>query len=798
MKNLRLLVLLLVASAVRGDVLVLVEPRLEAYGGCPTVPPATIARLLGGIGVKARSCTVAELLAMKAIDPAEHPVLVMAYGNAFPLPLLEMVRAYRKAGGAMALNGVPFTHPCERDGKGWRDLGHVNYRGHDGKGLGTGGFAGVKKGTHRFAKGNPLRLADDGLLPERIPQGIALKSLPKEDRVIPIVQADGGCPSALIEHHCAQFRGAVDLWTGQLASGMTAEACYLGKQLYLRGVVHLLSLKGVIPEDRARQVFAKLDANPRPREYRNLTPVTAPRPWGDTWLPKSRKPADHLLAVNMYGKGMRSSDRVALGCLQALTNRRQPRIWILNHVNGLTHKWLDWHKTKGHVKAYTLVEDWKTLFARFPDAYQGAIVPDPALYRGEQLAVNIAACEDYIVATPELARELGIPVKEDLRGRHKTYGEGLRDIWRRYRGRLSRHLCDFVASGRMNTTAFAYTMQWRGILLWVVGPKDAVRPGADFGAEMAIVQEILSEMAPNSPALGFPTLGPGVGLGEWGGVSLLSKFGRPLTATDHLMNAGVMSGYTATFRQKPQPEPPKLGKGKVYIALNLSDGDNMNPWINYYGAYFRQGEIGAAPFALGMGPAIADVMPGVAQWYYEHASPVTEFICDVSGVGYIHPQAYGTAFANEGEIYGEFLRWTVDYMKRMDMKTVRPVVGDDDVLRRYAKGMPDLRFAFADMGYPSETVKGIDAFTYTLDDVAVFRSVTGFGNRGEKFLDEIRRQVKDTRPAFVNGFVHCWTWKNLDDVLDEIVRQADPDMAFVTPSQLHTLYRQAKRASMLR
>ena len=29
------------------------------------------------------------------------------------------------------------------------------------------------------------------------------------------------------------------------------------------------------------------------------------------------------------------------------------------------------------------------------------------------------------------------------------------------------------------------------------------------------------------------------------------------------------------------------------------------------------------------------MMPAVAQWYYEHASPQTEFIADVSGAAYI-------------------------------------------------------------------------------------------------------------------------------------------------------------------
>jgi hypothetical protein len=58
------------------------------------------------------------------------------------------------------------------------------------------------------------------------------------------------------------------------------------------------------------------------------------------------------------------------------------------------------------------------------------------------------------------------------------------------------------------------------------------------------------------------------------------------------------------------------------------------------------------------------------------------------------------------------------------------------------------------------------------------------------FLREIREQAGFQRPAFVNGFVHIWTFAPED--LERINKERDKNVVFVTPTQLAALYRQAK------
>jgi hypothetical protein len=87
--------------------------------------------------------------------------------------------------------------------------------------------------------------------------------------------------------------------------------------------------------------------------------------------------------------------------------------------------------------------------------------------------------------------------------------------------------------------------------------------------------------------------------------------------------------------------------------------------------------------------------------------------------------------------------------------------------------------------------KGYANLTYDLPDgMPVFRAMTTWRNSGSRFTGEIREQVGAQRPAFVNGFVHCWTFS--PEAVAKIVENAGPDIVFVTPSQLASLSRQAK------
>ena len=211
----------------------------------------------------------------------------------------------------------------------------------------------------------------------------------------------------------------------------------------------------------------------------------------------------------------------------------------------------------------------------------------------------------------------------------------------------------------LRNCTFGYDYQWRGLNVWIAGKTDASEPGADPVAEQRPMAEILSQMAVNTAVLGFPYAGKGIGPGEGAGVALISRYGKGLVCTDNLANSCITSGVRIDRFEQPRQAPaPPLEKNKTYIALVLSDGDNQNCWMGFFRRYFEHPSFGTFPLGFGMGPPIRELMPAVAQWYFEHAKPTTEFIADVSGVAYLQPDRYAEAYVDRDQVYAGYMDWT--------------------------------------------------------------------------------------------------------------------------------------------
>ena len=784
-----------VAAAGKGHVSVFGERQFPRSGGAAAISAQKIVTRLKETGVDARVVDAATLASPSFLEEAESSVLVLASGNAFPEAAFANLQKFHRAGGSFVLTGVPFTHPCERvDGK-WRDLGHRNYFRHQPDGIGTGGFKSAPAGQKWTLQvpESPLAIPQDWFSgKDGRTQWLDAATLDPRDEVVPLLTTVGPeqkpQPSAaVIRHRCAAFSGACDVWLGHMIVGDDETDVFKASQLLVRGVLWCLREKQQMSAEDFSAKLAQLNEMKLPGQLPNgLLAEELPRPWGESFLPKSKPPARQLTAVAL--NKLNWEERFALTCLQGLTCRTEPQIWLLHTASD--RFWLEWHQKQGHIDGFREETNWKALFAKYKDVVKGAVIADPDLYRGDLLAVNVAACEDWIVASPELAKALGLEVRMDLRGRFKTYAEGLDWLWATYKDRLNHHVCDYMDPERLKNGKFAYAYQWKAPMVWICGQEDEIYPGADRGAEKRAVANVFSQMPVNIPIFGFPAAGEGVGIGEPPGVALASRYGKGLVCTDHMLNAGVMSGVNVTQLSQPeQPPAPVLEKDKIYVALVMSDGDNQNAWHLFFKQYFESPSHGKYPLAFGIGPAIRELQPGIAEWYYQHATPTTEFIADVSGASYMQPDHWGEAYINKSQVLAGFLKWTAKLLPPLGLRSVRTVHGEDAFLSEYAKALPFCHSLFADMGCYSGH-NGYANLTYKLPDgMPVFRAVTTWRNFGSGFMGEIREQAGAQRPAFVNGFVHCWTFHPKE--LDEIVKNAGSDIVFVTPTQLATLYKEA-------
>jgi hypothetical protein len=261
--------------------------------------------------------------------------------------------------------------------------------------------------------------------------------------------------------------------------------------------------------------------------------------------------------------------------------------------------------------------------------------------------------------------------------------------------------------------------------------------------------------------------------------------------SDYVANFSVFSGVPQSdLKQKPQSPPPPLDRSKVYLSFTMSDGDNLCTWRDYFRTYFEDPLHGTIPIGWGMGPTLLDCAPVWARWYYDHATPNDEFLCDVSGVGYIYGPDWAAALKDRERAFAEFYRWTEQYMRRLDMRTIRLMnVGAPDIAQA-ARLMPDVRFLIPDYGNPGD--KPYSALTYDLPGhQTVFRAITGADSGPTKLADQVRQRVGTERPAFLNVFI--WNWGSKLSDLKRILELLGPEYIAVTPSQLHALYRNTHR-----
>jgi len=507
-------------------------------------------------------------------------------------------------------------------------------------------------------------------------------------------------------------------------------------------------------------------------------------------------PARHLYVANI--STLPPDQKRLLVTLQGIVNRTQPRIYLVWGPSDLF--WLRQMQKQGQTGTPIPVTQPLSLVGIFRSDIQGAVVPDPRVYVSPDIAVDIAALDNLVVATPALARQLNLPIKVDLRGRFKNDVQALRYLRTQLAPRMNPFLFLCLAPQLLANGAEDQIIAARGMTFWVTGPKEQQEPGADMAGEKQQIEKLFAATPLDGVVRGWWWNGPGRGLGEGGGVKLASEFGKVTIAGSHMRNLSVFSGVRlAALRQQFAP-PPKLDRSKVYLSFTISDGDNLDTWQSFFRRWFASPYHGKFAVGWGMAPTLIDVAPTLAQWYYRHAGPNVEFIAGVSGIGYMYPSVWADRLDDRQAAFQQFYRWTWSYMQRMDMKTFRThkaFAPDNQIamqdIAQAAAELPQVQFLMPDYGYAGE--KGYHQITYPLPSgQVVFRAATNWTlNKPEEIpylLKQIRAQVGTTRPAFINVFILNWAMGMHRLYL--LLKALGPDYVDVTPSQLNTLYREAQ------
>ena len=185
-------------------------------------------------------------------------------------------------------------------------------------------------------------------------------------------------------------------------------------------------------------------------------------------------------------------------------------------------------------------------------------------------------------------------------------------------------------------------------------------------------EKIFSSMDDNGHILGW-------GPDEHGNVSLSSKYGVNMVASDWAYNLSILSSFP--IKSEVQKSKTNIYEdGFHYVTFIMSDGDNAQ-WLlgsnysnkNWFGSPYR----GRFNLGWSLNPSLYYLAPTVFNKYYENASSkeyTDNYVVAPSGNGYIYPSKFPS---DKLDNYTKILN---DYMAKVDQHNV--LILDDEAFYR--------------------------------------------------------------------------------------------------------------------
>jgi hypothetical protein len=234
-------------------------------------------------------------------------------------------------------------------------------------------------------------------------------------------------------------------------------------------------------------------------------------------------------------------------------------------------------------------------------------------------------------------------------------------------------------------------------------------------------------------------------------------------------------------------DPPQFRPDRIYVALIVSDGDNLNYWYDRFPKLWKDPGRGTFPVGWSIGPGGMHLEPPFYRRIYAEATENDCFVAAVSGLAYVYPEIYGDGYTESRELLDGFLQRTRTQMDLLDLRAVHihhhGPYGEISraTLERYAEVLGPERADLMFVGYgrrdwfPSDLhaprrIRGVP-FAYA--------ATTG---GAEESVGQIRQAAGSRKPAFVSAHITPWRfrpaeWKREFDALG-------PEYVLVTPEEL--------------
>ena len=401
----------------------------------------------------------------------------------------------------------------------------------------------------------------------------------------------------------------------------------------------------------------------------------------DRLLPLFLSPVTSVRSLDMNTAKLSDEERVMFCTLQGIINRSRPRILLYNHNEEPQTTWPTAHSLRTvpvpPTTPYALVRQFK-------EEIKGLV-----LYSNERsnhysnLAVTIAGLDRLLPVTAEIrdklvANGMDFPVVEDLTPLTMTtafavYTYLYDNYWNRCNHRL-------LISERP-TIPYVHDIgaACGSACVWL-DPRAA--------NERNLLDKMLKDMTPGRDiVLGwYPE--------ERSGVGEATKYGLSTVPADFFENTTVYAAVNKPVKIAPVPKRPKL-ENKVYAAVYISDGDNIQYCQHAMAKIFEQSGRGKMAMNWTVSPALADFSPMMLNYYYRKATTNDCFVSGPSGLGYAMPydahNARYYASATSSRVIIPYAQLTQRYLEKAGLRVIT-IWDDVSTIQRnvYAENCPYL------------------------------------------------------------------------------------------------------------
>lgn len=375
-------------------------------------------------------------------------------------------------------------------------------------------------------------------------------------------------------------------------------------------------------------------------------------------IPHFARPAGTLDGLSVESKELTVTEKTMLVSLQGLVNRKQPRIFLFETEREGKYKWPDNLGLK--INEYP-VEKRMDLVRKYKDEISGVVLYSTA--KSEHyinLATTVGGIKNALPVTQveyDALKNAGIdfPVLVDLTGLNYTtpvevYQYMYDNYWKDCSKRLLVSINTRVGYIRDMGVAAGTAIVW-------LDPRKS--------NENTMMRKFLRDMK----------AGESIMTGWWAeersGIGIGVEYGISTIPSDFYENATVYAGMPHQINMPSVPKKPEL-ENKIYLAIFLSDGDNVQYCQHAMSNLWDNKNRGIIPINWTVSPGLVDLGPGLLNYYYKTATDNDFMASGPSGLGYAliydaHNKVWNTTRKGDLDPYTKF---TQQYLEKSGLRVI--------------------------------------------------------------------------------------------------------------------------------